>query len=44
MIYQEMLIQLIADQSDITGNIIAMGYPSEGAEAMYRNKMSTVQR
>lgn len=30
------------DLSYITDQIIAMGFPSEGAESMYRNKLSTV--
>ena len=30
--------------SYITNQIIAMGFPSEGAEATYRNPMSSVQR
>lgn len=30
--------------SDVTDRIIAMGYPSEGIEAAYRNPMSEVKR
>lgn len=32
------------DLSFITENLIAMGFPSEGAEAAFRNKMSDVKR
>jgi phosphatidylinositol-3,4,5-trisphosphate 3-phosphatase/dual-specificity protein phosphatase PTEN len=32
------------DLSYITENIIAMGFPSEGSESLYRNPMSEVQR
>ncbi|XP_065831429.1 uncharacterized protein [Oscarella lobularis] len=32
------------DLTYVTNRLIAMGYPSEGAEAIYRNKLSDVQK
>ena len=31
-------------RTDVTDKIIAMGFPSEGAESVYRNKLADVQR
>ncbi len=31
-------------QTYVTDRIIAMGYPSEGTEGVYRNKLTSVQR